>query len=130
MNFAHATSRVRANPTIRAQKLAANTICKVSARFVEAQPKQGKVVWIFDRLSVGSSTCTLSDNRFEVWIWQGRYSDLNHSTVYPIYITEPSAGAEFDVELEHEDIVEKPLNQRYSGWFLADDDEPLKARTR
>lgn len=128
-DVAHATSRIRASvgPSTR---VAAKRVCRVSARFVEAKPKRGKIVWIFERLPDSATTCDLDDSRFEVWIWQGQYSTLTGTNVYPLYIDEPSPGAEFDVELDRRTVRELPSGNRYSGWFLAEGEKPLKARDR
>jgi hypothetical protein len=124
---AFATSKVAAGSEVKsATELP--SFCRVSARFKEARPKQGKAVWIFDRVEDLGPKCALEGARFEVWVWQGTYSALSRSIVYPIYIDEPKPGTLLDLELTHQEIRERPSQTRYRGWFFAPGEESKKVR--
>lgn len=104
---AHATSSGRS--------VRKNTgVCETEARFIEALPKSGKVVWIFERIQDSKSKpCAPLKEKFEVWIWSGSYSTLSKSLVYPVFITEPKAGDSLHLRLEHR---KKPIE----GWFITE----------
>jgi hypothetical protein len=125
-----ATSRAFEKPATK--RLAATTTtpgsCRVSARFIEAKPKRGKAVWVFERLENLSPPCSFDSSRFEVWIWQGSYSTLSRSIAYPMHVNEPKTGEVFELGLTRRHQRELPSEAVYSGWFLVEGDNALKAR--
>jgi hypothetical protein len=127
---AHATSSVPAK--VAAKFAAADASCAVSARFVEARPERGHVVWVFERIASGSATreCAIESARFDVWIWEGSWSSLTGAAAYPLYVEEPAAGSELDLRLENRVVNARPKNERFAGWFLAAGAGSVKARTR
>jgi hypothetical protein len=124
---AFATSKV---PASSAEKSATAlpSFCRISARFKEARPKQGKVVWVFDRIEDLGPKCALENLRFEVWIWQGSYSALSRSIVYPMHVEEPKPGEILDLELTRQELRELPSRTRYEGWFFAPGESARKVR--
>ncbi len=99
--------------------------CEVTAQFKEALPRDGKVVWIFEKISEsGLKPCRGLENLFSVWIWAGSYSTLSKGLVYPLSITEPKPGSEVILTLENLSIREslsakKVAPKSVTGWFLS-----------
>jgi hypothetical protein len=125
-----ATSRAfEKSPGKRRSAVGTPGSCRVSARFVEAKAKRGKAIWVFERLEDLKPPCIFETSRFEVWIWQGSYSTLSRSIVYPIHIDEPKPDATVELALVRRDQRELPSGEIYSGWFLTEGEDALKARS-
>lgn len=102
-----------------------SAICSTEARFKEALPRAGKVIWIFERLTEAKSdACRGLAKVFEVWVWSGSFSALSKSLVYPLHITEPKPGTEHSLRIEYRSVREslshsRVAEQSTTGWFLA-----------